>query len=291
MTERAKIKVDKASPVSIEIVTITPKMAAKWLADDEADPNRRNRGISGPTIAAYARDMAAGRWQLSEAAICFDVDGTLINGQHRLHACCMAERSFDVMVMRGLPRKAQEAMDLHRPRNIRDILHMRGYVNTTVLSGAARRLLDIKDVADGRPNIMGVRVTMGELTAIVERHPNLVESASFCSGHDTTKVRGIAMSLAVALHYLGKNILKEGKKADEFIKVFKTGIPAYTGDPAHKLREKMLTRGHVHHVMKPREQLYCGIRAWNAFVGGEKLERFLVPRQPVSVYKLDPDLI
>lgn len=291
MTERTKIKVDKSPPVRMEIVTITPKMAAKWLADDEADPNRRNRGISGPTIAAYARDMANGRWQLSEAAICFDVAGTLINGQHRLHACCMAERSFDVVVMRGFPRKAQEVMDQQRPRRITDVLYMRGYTHTAILAGAARRLLDFRDIAEGAPGgIMSGRITHAELLTVIERHPKLSESAHFCADK-ATRVRGMGVSLAVAIHYTGRNLLKEAAKADAFIKVLQTGIPAYPGDPAHRLREKMLTRGHVTHVMKPRDQLYSAIRAWNAFVGGEKLAHFKVPRQPVGIYKLNPDLI
>lgn len=291
-SERTKLQVGAARDVGgPKIVTVTPKMALKWLKEDAADPNRRNRGISTTTVAAYARDMANSRWQLSEAAICWDEAGTLLNGQHRLHACCMADQSFQVMILRGLPRQAQEVMDQHRPRRIQDVLALRGYANAIQLAAAARRLMEIKDPSTRASPSVG-RITAPETLAMLQRHPKLIESVSLCATTvDNATIRGIAKSTAAALHYVGTYLQKQPDKADAFIRVFQTGIPAYAGDPAHKLREKLISRRSVYHVMKPRDQFKCALHAWNSFIAREKIYKFHVPKQPVTIDNLDPDLI
>lgn len=285
--EKTKLKVARAErDVTPETVTITPAMAQKWLAEDAENPARRNRGVSGNTISAYARDMLHKRWKMSNDAICFDIHGTLLNGQHRLQACCLAGVPFKSLVLRGLSSEAQEAMDQGRPRRMPDILHLRGYKSTVALAGAARKLINLKEPTTMR----GARVTSAEVLDVIDRHPKLVESVHFALG-GTLRPRGIPTSLVIALHYVGKHLLNEPKKADAFLEVFRTGIPAYAGDPAHKLREKVLSRLRIHTIMTPTSMFYSGVRAWNAFAGGEKMSKFQPPRQAITVYKLDPDLI
>ncbi len=285
-SERSKRVIVNHKAPSIEEITVTPKMAFRWLEEyNELDPGKRiNRKLSPDTIAAYARDMVNGRWQESNDAICFDTNGHLINGQHRLNAICLADVSVKMIVRRGVSKKAQEAMDQGRPRKIPDVLYMRGYVNTNVLAAAARKLLALKD-----HNMRQSRITVAEVLDVIERHPGLVDSALFCQ--TPTRVRGITVPIATALHYAAKHLLKQPKKADEFIQVFLTGVPAYPGDPVHKFREKVLSRRNVNSIMNPTTMFFSALRAWNAFAEGEKFGKFQPPRGPVSMYGLDPDQI
>lgn len=272
---------------SVEIVTITPQMAHEWLKADMEHPNRHNRTLKETTVHAYARDMQGNNWLISDSAICFDTEGVLINGQHRLHACVLADAPFQTVVMRGMARDSQEVMDQGTIRRPADILGLRGHTSTPILSSAARALLNIKDPAYFR----SARITSKELTAVVERHPKLQESLAFVN--TGAKVRSIPISLAVAIHYIGTHLLNKPDDADAFVKVFKTGVPTYVGDPVHKLRERLLVEGGRSGTAMRRWPLfYSVIRAWNGLMAREELQKFQAPRQvPVFIDGLDPDLI
>ena len=94
------------------IETITPARAAEMLAS-----NTNNRPLRRALVESYARDMAAGNWKLNGETIIMGRDETLLNGQHRLHACVMANVPFTTLVVYGIERDAVMAMDSGANRN------------------------------------------------------------------------------------------------------------------------------------------------------------------------------
>ena len=64
-----------------EVRLITPELAAEWL-----ERNKVNREWRPHRTAEYARIMQAGAWILTHQGILLDVDGNLVDGQHRLTA-------------------------------------------------------------------------------------------------------------------------------------------------------------------------------------------------------------
>lgn len=267
-----KTPVDMTGKTGKEVTTVetvTPNKAAKWL-----EANLHNRKVSDNIVAGYARDMEAGRWGFSNDAICFDIDGILINGQHRLHACVLAATPFKALVIRGMSKQAQEIMDGGKPRRVTDILRLRGYKYDTVLAAALRSLVDIANASE---YYRAVRPTSKESLALLEKHPGLADSVAYVHGGGTMP-KAISRSMLSALHYIGKHLLKEPQKADAFVKVFFSGIPAYPKDPAHALRE--ITLKHVSRsTRKPKNiEFYSMIRAWNKFRAGETSEKWMSPR-------------
>ena len=61
---------------------ITPEKAQFYLEKNFEN----NRKISRNNLEELKREMRNSRFILSDSAICFDKDGTLVNGQHRLLA-------------------------------------------------------------------------------------------------------------------------------------------------------------------------------------------------------------
>jgi hypothetical protein len=80
-------------------ITITPKVAKELLARNA----KNNRKIRMTAIAAYTAEMLAGRWGLSNDAIVLDVNGIMVNGQHRLHALIRAGHTADIWVWVDAP--------------------------------------------------------------------------------------------------------------------------------------------------------------------------------------------
>lgn len=83
--------------------------------------NSKNRNLSESTVQSYANDMKNGRWTMTHQGIAFDVNGTLLDGQHRLWAIVFANIPIEFMVTRGLPvekdgKFTMDAIDRNRVR-------------------------------------------------------------------------------------------------------------------------------------------------------------------------------
>jgi len=98
------------------IETITPQFAIDILENH----NPLNRNVSENVVQAYANDMKNERWLLTHQGIAFDVNGNLVDGQHRLWAVVFSGKEVLMNVTRGLPvsetkngieMKTMDAMD------------------------------------------------------------------------------------------------------------------------------------------------------------------------------------
>ena len=101
-------------PTSV-VELITPEMAKEYLTHNEHNPRKANR----LQVEAYARDLAAGKWQLNGETIVFDANGDLKNGQHRLMAIVKANTPAYVVVVRGIDPNIT-AFDYQKPRRLAD---------------------------------------------------------------------------------------------------------------------------------------------------------------------------
>jgi hypothetical protein len=70
-------------PDGIETTTvwITPRLAGRWL-----ERNIVNRPVAKGSVDALKWDLTHAKWKLTHQGIAFSREGSLIDGQHRLHA-------------------------------------------------------------------------------------------------------------------------------------------------------------------------------------------------------------
>ena len=76
---------------------ITPEKAQFYLEKNFEN----NRKISTNNLEELKREMKNSRFILSDSAICFDVDGTLVNGQHRLLAVVQTGMTQPFLVVKN----------------------------------------------------------------------------------------------------------------------------------------------------------------------------------------------
>lgn len=102
-----------------EVVLVTPKMAAEWLAK-----NNSNRTLRRHAVDHYARQMRLGQWRLTHQGVCLDADGNLVDGQHRLAAVVQSETAVTMLVSSLDETATALAMplDTGMPRSYADIL-------------------------------------------------------------------------------------------------------------------------------------------------------------------------
>jgi hypothetical protein len=100
-----------------KIIEVTPDMARVFV-----DPtNHRNyRPLKSSKMQVYCRAMKNDEWILNGTTLKFDVDGNMIDGQHRCHACMRTGCSFKTLAVYNLPREAEITIDAGIARTFND---------------------------------------------------------------------------------------------------------------------------------------------------------------------------
>ena len=235
--------------LNIQVFTITPGLAEKWLENNPA-----NRGIRKFHAEAIARDMKAGRWQTNGDAIRLNGDGSLIDGQHRLLACVLSGVPFETVVISGLPSEVRATIDGNAKRTHGDRLAMLGVANANRVSATARM------VAQLAVNLASARLSSQELDRVLELHPGIHHSVKV-TGHAPDKTGRIVG----AIHYVGTS-LGYANDADSFVHVIKSGIPAYPGDAAHAFRERMIKHRGALTRYSDNETARAAVCVWRHFI-------------------------
>ncbi len=95
---------------------IGPEAAAAYLRLNSPQNRRLNRAA----FRNYMAEMQAARWGMSPDAIVITVDGTLVNGQHRLEAIVQSGLTQTFWVWHGAPADILKYIDSHRRRTYQD---------------------------------------------------------------------------------------------------------------------------------------------------------------------------
>jgi hypothetical protein len=98
---------------------VTPQMASAWLAKN----NEGNRSVRQADVNLLASEILSGGYEPTHQGIGFYDDGTLADGQHRLHAIVKSDTAIWINVSTGLKRKANYGIDVGTRRTPRDCLH------------------------------------------------------------------------------------------------------------------------------------------------------------------------
>ncbi len=248
-----------------KIVEITPDMAAEML-----EKNTMNRKISQLNVIRYANDMASGAWKQNGETIKIAVDGTILDGQHRLWAIIEAGVSVPMLVVYNVQTEAITTIDSGVPRLFNHLLKIKGskHPSTCAMITKFAWIYENYD-KQMRTNSAKTETRNSVLEPYYDENRELIEHAAAvaeCGAHHFVKsYMGFCFYI-----FLKKN----PQKAEEFIKLVKSGENLYTGHPIMTLRDK-LTNNRISKVkLTVRETLAYYTKAWNAFLKGRDLSIF-----------------
>ena len=232
----------KNSEITTKIETITPEIATEYLKS-----NQRNRMLRQSLVNQYASDMKAGNWRLTPQGIIFDTEGTLSDGQHRLHAVVLAGVSVEMFVFRQMPTRDREALDIGGRRSPNDILEFRGHSYPIEKASIAKRIMIIRSgtkqitshaSGGGVPGSSKSRFTNIQIADFYEENSNLIDELFAFSNHlyHSTKFRLItATDIAGLLYEMGSST-----DARQFISDVFTGQNLKKDTSAYLLRNRLI---------------------------------------------------
>lgn len=158
---------------------ITPAMA-KELLDNHNFKNPRN--IRSAYWKAYVNDMVNGHWTPAQSdMIVIDVDGNLINGQHRLKAVLESGMPQIFWVMQDAPANLDSTMDNGKPRNLND--YVKDIPHGNHVSTVARVMDAMKNGIATFSNVMYARlernVTVTRSSAVILAHEEVARVSHY----------------------------------------------------------------------------------------------------------------
>jgi hypothetical protein len=251
----------------VEIMAVTPGLAAKWLRQ-----NTRNRNIRARAVNDYARDMKAGQWRLNGEAIKFAADGTLLDGQHRLLAVIEADVAIPLMVVTGLANETQETMDAGAKRTTADAFHLRGETNATVLAAILKRVW-MWDEGDHK-FARNYTPTTAECAALLVKHPEIYRSVEISVRVHQT-FRYIPKSAIGTSHHLLSRV--DVDEAVWFFARLGDGAELPAGHPVLTLRNRVMSERADRRAIPDYRYMAYLIRAWNAVRQDRTLSRIQQP--------------
>jgi hypothetical protein len=240
--------------LTLEIVRITPELAAAWLL-----LNRKNRRLNRRTTQKYARIMAEGGWMLNGEGIVFDETGALINGQHRLQSCLDSGKPFVTLVVRGVDPAAFKVFDRPKSRTSADVLHIDGEVNTSILASVLMWLWRYEQDS----MLSGPPPEPSERLEVLGRHPGI--RAAIRRG--STCAHLLSPHIAAFCFYLFNRI--DPDAADRFMVQVAEGTGLQATDPAYLLRRRMIESKGRREGAPGRDLIALWFKAWNMHRAGK----------------------
>lgn len=274
-----------AEPFAVPL-TITPELAQRLLGR-----NPDNRALKLNRIRDYAKDMAAGRFDgLNGETIKISRDGLLNDGQNRLQAVIESGKPLRTLVVFGTSRDSRMTIDAGGVRSSPDYAFMSG-IST---KSDARHFAAVANTCHaydnnalrgtttgnkknlhGNVRLNSVGVTKSELLDYGRVNQAGIAEALEAVGRKDLNILGGRGRIAAAYFIIRRRNPMSKDVVDSFFANLISGEGLAKGNPILALRRRLLddkTYGHPSHFAT----LQVIIKAWNAHVNGEDVQRFNV---------------
>ncbi|MEU2678891.1 hypothetical protein ABZ638_18615 [Streptomyces sp. NPDC007107] len=252
------------------LVQVTPEMAEILLSRTVV-----NRRLDWGQVDFLADSIIREEWQLTHQGIALDgpLDtGFLLDGQHRLNAVIKAGVAVWIYVFEGLPRTAFPVLDTGKRRSGVDTLSSTGEKYLPVLYSTIRHVILFKNMPDSSWSGNGARIANGRILAAYNEDSGMYRDA-VAMGREISK-HVFASQTGMAVGYFVTTEAAPAVKAESWIDGLTSGANLEVGDPRLALTKvpHMKKRGAKRRYAM-REQVAIYIKAWNAWVQGEKVEK------------------
>ena len=251
-----------------ETKKVTAKLAAEYLKT-----NWKNRTIRPAQISVIACDIREGRWELNGESLKFDVDGNMIDGQHRCLAIVEANKTVETLIVTGLPRKVQRTLGGAVSRNFADELTMRGVAYASVASSAARTCAVFDRFGHWEGKFIR-EISITDQGAAFDRHEDGIMAACkfvvrlYNANKGGHFLPTQSMMAGLLVHFRRH----DDKVADWFVERCYTGVGLGEDEPVFRLR-RMFNPRDIHRRMGHAMRHAVTIKAFNLTCEGRTVTK------------------
>lgn len=250
------------------VMRITPDMAKTMVGT-----NTNNRALRRTRVRQYAEQIKRGQWQATGEAIKFAKDGTLLDGQHRLHAIIEAGVPVELLVVQDLDLSTFKVLDSGLSRRPADALTAMG-INCASQKAALVRLYIAVEAGVYTDNSqqMTELITRTDITDYISVNSELVDAAVSASRNVYTHCRGNQPAWGTLYMLIAQ---KHGQaEAEMFFRTIADGSNLDHGDPRLAVRNWAVRNTNN---KRRGDHLWVYTRAWNAYKSNEQIHMMRLP--------------
>lgn len=253
----------KWGPLTVRLVELTPELAKEFK-----EANTHNRNLRQRWVDAYAADMSSEVWPFNGDAIRRAIDGTILDGQHRIESVLQSGETIVVLLVEGLEPETQETMDVGPNRKMADVLKLRGESHPDTLAGILWRTT-VWELGGGMAHGSNVRPTVNQKLVTLEAYPWLREIAAPAK-RVSSAVRVVPSILGLCW-WLFRQI--EPDDAQFFFERLGDGQGLMEGDAIYELRNTFRVAS-TEKMSNERWVTAILIKAWNAYRDGRQVGKY-----------------
>lgn len=253
------------------IVEISPALAAELLSRSEG-----NRPVDAGQVAIVAGEIKKGNWQITHQGVALDgplESGSVLDGQHRLHAIIKAGVTIPVLVFENVPRKTFSVLDTGKRRSAADVLSLSQQKDTMLLASTIRHVHLFRTSPSGAWVGSSSRVSNDRILEIFNaQQEEFVKAVTV--GRLLSQTPGLIPTAAAAGYFLTVESAPVAR-VDSWLEGVTTGANLASDDPRlalikviHALRAGASNRRRT----DTRGQIGLYIKAWNAWVSGRPVK-------------------
>lgn len=268
MEEIAKPDSDSRTVMRHEVITVTPELAAEWLAR----PSTRQRTLSRNVVHGYGRAMAEGRWhEPSTDPIAFTSNGELLNGQHRLTALIRMGVTLEMLVAYDVPEELFDVIDTGRRRQAAQFIRA---PHATALASAARMILwyDKRRLVDPKHPMQPTGPTAvgfdnDELLEVIEGPLADILTESVRDATRAVRWCGIPPSVHATVLTIARREGADPAMIDGWLYGLIEGVGLGMDDPRRRLRQRLTDQANSIHLRRSVPAVWMlTVRAFNAYM-------------------------
>lgn len=248
-----------------ELRWITRDEATRWLENH----NTGNRNMAPTAVLRWTNIFNLGRYRLTHQGFAFDTDGVLRDGQHRCAGFVNSTRDgFWSFVTTGLEPDSFLAMDTGLTRRANQFLDG---TNRVERAAAAALLTKFPEITFAPRKIENL-----EIVEIADGLPAMAEAANIAKAvYRQTRISA-TLHTALLTVVLSSDVPRSTIEA--WAAGLETGSGLEDGDPRLALRNRFMVERFSGDRSGRRAALYLIVRAWNAYINGERMTRLQLPR-------------
>jgi len=275
--------------ISVEVVTITPDIARRWLESTDMTKQRR---VNWPHVAYLAEEMRSGNWELNGQAIQIDVEDDVVNGIHRLNACIESGVSFRSLVVFDVSTDAIKTIDEgSKPRTLSDFLEIEYNCKYSTETAAAMQFIYQWDMGrkgraavGGPENNQNGKAHNGKMSPSAAQNFLEENPGFFQFIEDALSVHRAGDKLVTGRIFCGMLWIigrENPVKAESFFAKLSTGTNIQPKSPMAYLRKKLTENAMSDRpLFSPAETVAFIVKAFNYYVEGvENVHSMRIPNE------------
>lgn len=248
--------------------SVGPLDAATFL-----DRNMKNRPLNESRSEVLAVLMKTGRFIPNGEPIILDMDGNVLDGQHRLRACQISGKPFSTYVVHvNASVGVFDSLDCGNSRTGSDRLSMDGVPDSSLQASIIGMV--VKHERGILPTGRGAatcRITPQDIRLRRLKEPSVFDRVASDTRRQSAGLsRLVPHSFAGFVHYYGRK--KDQAASLQFLSGIADGAALPASCPALLFRNRMIQQSQGKERLRQKEVLALLIVAWNLYVTGRTVK-------------------